>query len=228
MSPDVRALEDLGAIKIAAVVGRTGANALAAALEPRFRSGPGARLFGQATILALSGREGALGRIAEDILGPRVRPVRAIAFDKRPDANWAVGWHQDRTIAVRERIDAPGFGPWSVKDGVPHVEPPFDVMAQMITMRLHLDETHTDNAPLRVALGSHRFGRVAGGDAAARAAECEELICLAAAGDVWVYRTPVLHASKPAAGGGRRRVVQIDYAAQDLPGDLDWAGAGAR
>lgn len=150
--------------------------------------------------------------------------MRALAFDKTAEANWAVGWHQDRTIAVRERVEAPGFGPWSVKDGVPHVEPPFAMMADMITMRIHLDECGPGNAPLRVALGSHRFGRVASAEAAARAAECEELICLATACDVWVYRTPVLHASKPSSAAGRRRVLQLDFSDKTLPAGLNWLG----
>lgn len=42
-------------------------------------------------------------------------PVRGILFDKVHGANWLVPWHQDLTIAVRERIDTPGYGPWSAK-----------------------------------------------------------------------------------------------------------------
>jgi hypothetical protein len=54
-----------------------------------------------------------------DVIRPHMpgdpRPVRAILFNKSPDANWLVGWHQDLTIAVRERRDVPGYGPWSIK-----------------------------------------------------------------------------------------------------------------
>jgi len=48
--------------------------------------------------------------------------VQAILFDKTPDANWKVAWHQDLTIPVEARIETAGFGPWSGKDGVPHVQ----------------------------------------------------------------------------------------------------------
>ena len=62
-----------------------------------------------------------------DIVRPHLpadpRPVRAIYFDKFPEANWLVAWHQDLTLALRARADVPGFGPWSIKDGVPHVQP---------------------------------------------------------------------------------------------------------
>ena len=49
--------------------------------------------------------------VAASILGPECLPVRAILFDKNADQNWSLGWHQDRTIAVRQRIDIDGFGP---------------------------------------------------------------------------------------------------------------------
>jgi hypothetical protein len=45
-------------------------------------------------------------------------------------------------IAVRQRIDVMGFGPWSRKEGVWHVAPPIGVLAAMRTLRVHLDDTH--------------------------------------------------------------------------------------
>ena len=57
-------------------------------------------------------------------------PVRGIYFDKRPGTNWLVAWHQDLTLALKERSEVPGWGPWSVKDGVPHVQPPVDVWSK--------------------------------------------------------------------------------------------------
>ncbi len=60
----------------------------------------------------------------EPILGPGAFAVRGLLFDKTPEANWKVAWHQDLTIAVRQRKEVPGFGPWSVKAGVPHVQAP--------------------------------------------------------------------------------------------------------
>ncbi|MEO0871606.1 MAG: phytanoyl-CoA dioxygenase [Pseudomonadota bacterium] len=87
--------------------------------------------------------------------------VRAIAFNKSPSSNWSLGWHQDRTIAVASREEQTGFAHWSIKDGVTHVEPPFEVLARMVTLRVHLDAVDDENAPLLVADGSHRFGKVA-------------------------------------------------------------------
>ena len=68
------------------------------------------------------------------VLGKECFAVRGILFNKTPDSNWKVVWHQDRTIAVRERKEVPQFGPWSIKAGVQHVQPPASVMAGMLAV----------------------------------------------------------------------------------------------
>src|SRR5205807_4301579 len=87
--------------------------------------------------------------------------VRAIYFDKSPEANWLVSWHQDLTLALRARAEVPGFGPWSTKDGIPHVQPPVELLQQMLSVRLHLDDADESNGALRVLPGSHRCERLA-------------------------------------------------------------------
>src|SRR5690349_2907541 len=84
--------------------------------------------------------QGAIPDCVERVLGPAAFPVRAILFDKIEGANWKVPWHQDLIIPVGEKQETPGFRGWSVKDGVPHVHPPADVLAGMLTVRLHLDD----------------------------------------------------------------------------------------
>lgn len=58
--------------------------------------------------------------------------MRAVLFDKTAITNWALAWHQDRTICVRERVAVEGFGPWTIKRGMHHVAPPFNLLAAMI------------------------------------------------------------------------------------------------
>jgi Phytanoyl-CoA dioxygenase (PhyH) len=184
----------------------------------------GVRVFDRAEVCAVLGPGGSIGRCAAAILGTAARPVRAILFDKTADNNWAVPWHQDRTIAVRERRDVPGFGPWSVKAGVVHVEPPFDIIEDMITIRAHLDDCAEDNAPLLVVPGSHRLGRVTAERTAEVAREHGHAPCTAGAGDLWIYATSIVHASERALNPQRRRVLQVDYASGELPGGLEWLG----
>ena len=74
------------------------------------------------------------------MLGPRAFAVRALFFDKTPGANWNLPWHQDVTIAVKERRDVAGFGPWTLKAGIHHVHAPGPLLARMVTIRIHLDD----------------------------------------------------------------------------------------
>ena len=190
--------------------------------EPTGRAG--IRLYASAALGPLLSATGQIGRIVADVLGPAARPVRAILFDKSAASNWALGWHQDRTIAVEARHDLPGYGPWSIKAGVHHVEPPFAIIEAMVTLRIHLDPVPADNAPLLIAPGSHRFGRVPEAEIPAVVAKCGMYACLADRGDAWAYHTAIIHGSAAAESSLGRRVLQIDYSADQLAGGLDWAG----
>jgi ectoine hydroxylase-related dioxygenase (phytanoyl-CoA dioxygenase family) len=100
----------------------------------------------------------AMRALIEPVLGADAIAVRGILFDKTPGANWTVPWHQDLSIAVTRREEVPGFGPWSVKAEVPHVQPPVAVLRNMLTVRLHLDDCGMDNGPLLVIAKSHADG----------------------------------------------------------------------
>ncbi len=195
--------------------------AILAALPPDHA---GIRITGIRDLDPYLGTTGPIGAVAARVLGVASRPVRALLFDKTTATNWSLGWHQDRTICVRCRVETPGFGPWSRKQGLQHVAPPFDLLTRMVTLRVHLDDVRATNAPLRVAPGSHRCGLVRTSDIDTVIRNCGERICTATAGDVWMYATPILHASDAALHPARRRVLQIDFAAEDLPGNLKWLG----
>lgn len=184
----------------------------------------GSRIRGVAALAPFLGSHGSIGKIAASTLGPASRPVRAILFDKTADTNWSLAWHQDRTICVERRNEVHGFGPWTIKQGMQHVAPPFDLLSRMVTLRIHLDDVSASNAPLLIAPGSHKHGRVPVGEIDAVVSQCGIYACLAEAGDVWVYATPILHASEAAAMPTRRRVLQVDFAAEQLPGGLKWLG----
>lgn len=161
--------------------------------------------------------------LAVAALGPACFPVRAILFDKTPDANWKVVWHQDLTIAVRERRDVPGFGPWSEKAGIVHVQPPADVLARMVTLRLHLDDCGPDNGPVRVLPGSHRAGRLPAEAISQWRNAVAEFACTLPRGGVLLMRPLLLHASSPSTMPAHRRVIHIEYATGELPAGLTWA-----
>ena len=221
---DREAFERDGALHAGRRLDNHALDALHELADARIGARPGARLANEPVLDELLAVDGPIGAVAVALTSPAARPVRAVLFDKTPEANWSVAWHQDRTLPVRERIEVEGFGPWSTKDGLLHVAPPFEVLARMVTLRVHLDPVDADNAPLRIALGSHRLGRVPAQEAEREAARLPQSLCLADAGEVWAYRTPILHASDPSAADRRRRVLQVDYADFDLPGGLEWRG----
>lgn len=185
---------------------------------------PGVRIGSAPALRAMLAVDGPIGSIAASALGPDARAVRAVLFDKTAARNWALGWHQDRTVVVEQRADVDGFGPWSVKAGLIQVEPPFTILERMVTVRVHLDGVDATNAPLRIVLGSHRIGRLPEAGIKHVVEARGERLCLANRGDVWLYATLIVHGSRAADPPRRRRVLQIDYAAIDLPAPLQWRG----
>jgi ectoine hydroxylase-related dioxygenase (phytanoyl-CoA dioxygenase family) len=161
--------------------------------------------------------------LVDPILGPTAFVTRSILFDKTPDTNWDVVWHQDITIAVQERIETPGFGPWSVKAGVPHVQPPAHVLEHMVTVRIHLDDCLEDNGPLLVVPGSHKRGVLPDASINLDACEQNKMALCTPAGGVILMRPLILHASRKATNPAHRRVIHLEFARDPLPGGLTWA-----
>lgn len=221
-SPLELSLENDGAQLVRGVLSADALQHLCAALP---RSGAaGTRIFAEGASELLRRYAVPVLELAKELLGHDARPVRALLFNKTALTNWRIGWHQDRTIAVKKRVEATGFDVWSVKDGVHHVEPPFDIIASMLTIRVHLDATPMGNAPLLVAPGSHRLGIVKANEASDVAAKLGVFACTAEAGDAWVYATSILHMSERAFAPDERRVLHIDFANTALPAGLEWLG----
>lgn len=163
-----------------------------------------------------------IGEFVSLVLGEKYFAVSAVLFDKTPAANWKVPFHQDLTIGVRARLDAPGFGPWSVKSNSPHVQPPADVLESMLTVRLHVNDCDAGNGALRLIPGSHKLGKLHARAIQAQRAAVPEVVCEVPAGGVLLMRPLLLHASSPAITARRRRVLHFEFAAVDLPHGLEW------
>lgn len=174
-------------------------------------------------VLDHAARHPALRALAAELAGGPARLVRATAFDKTGASNWFAPWHQDRTIAVRRRIDAPGFINWTGTDGEIHVEPPAGVLASMVTLRIHLDDCDADNGPLECVLGSHTSGRLDRAGIEHVVATSPSRLLLAARGDIVAMRPLTVHRSQRALHPRRRRVLHLEYATRELPHGLAWA-----
>ena len=103
-------------------------------------------------------RQEPLLNIAKEVLGRGAVPFRATLFDKTPTANWLVVWHQDTALPLKHRRETPGWGPWSVKDGIIYAHAPAEALSQILALRVHLDDSTLDNGPLRVLPKTHTLG----------------------------------------------------------------------
>jgi ectoine hydroxylase-related dioxygenase (phytanoyl-CoA dioxygenase family) len=161
--------------------------------------------------------------VAVSLLGSEARPTKLTIFDKSGSTNWKVPWHQDLTIIVKQRRDVPGYGCWTVKDGLPHVQPPVGVLEQVLAVRVHLDDTPPENGALRVIPGTHAMGRLPAERIAELRRERKEVVCPVPAGGAMFMKPLLLHASSPASSPTRRRVLHFEYSALRLPENLAWA-----
>ena len=161
--------------------------------------------------------------IVEEHLGKAAFPVRGTLFDKTVAANWLVPWHQDLTICVASRVDVPGYGPWTIKAGVYHVQPPVSILENMLSVRIHLDDCDESNGALRVLPGTHKLGRLTAAQISEQQLLVTSVSCDVQEGGVVLMRPLLLHASSAASNAVHRRVIHIDYASSELDGGLRWS-----
>lgn len=160
---------------------------------------------------------------AEKYLTGRASLVRAIIFDKSPENNWLVTWHQDKTVAVSSKFEAEGWGPWSVKEGVHHVQPPVEVLEDMVAFRIHFDESNLQNGCLKVIPGSHVLG-ILSQDYIHNVDKFEAAVIVEApALSALVMRPHLLHASNKGVKPSRRRVLHLEYSSYKLKNGTQWA-----
>jgi ectoine hydroxylase-related dioxygenase (phytanoyl-CoA dioxygenase family) len=163
-----------------------------------------------------------LGACLWSAIGRNLVAVKVTMFDKTPSANWRAQWHQDRAIAVKERLTVHGYGPWSSKNGMAHVEPPEGVLAQMVAIRIHLDDCGADNGPLRVIPGSHLAGKLSEAEIADMVATRPMVELSAPQGSLILMRPLLLHASSPSLLPVHRRVLHIEFAPREAISPLQW------
>jgi ectoine hydroxylase-related dioxygenase (phytanoyl-CoA dioxygenase family) len=151
-------------------------------------------------------------QIAQHILGLGATPFRATLFDKSPQSNWLVVWHQDTALPLRERRDIQGWGPWSTKDGVTYAHAPATALCRVVALRVHLDDSTPQNGPLRVLPGTHAKGVLSDDAIQELALRIAPVDCSVPQGGVLVMRPLIVHASSKSALKIPRRVLHIEYA----------------
>ncbi len=160
---------------------------------------------------------------ASKYLDGQPRLVRAILFDKTEDSNWLVTWHQDKTVSVSTKFGNSDWGPWSEKDGVLHVQAPSAVLNEMVTFRVHLDDSTKENGCLKVIPGSHREGVMSQARITEYTKGRSPIYCEASKGSALVMRPHILHASSKSTCSSPRRVLHLEYSSYQLPQGVAWA-----
>jgi len=161
--------------------------------------------------------------IVETLLGGTPRLVRALFFDKTPERNWFVAWHQDRTVTLNRRLEMAGWRSWTKKEGVHHVQPPPAVLDQMVTIRIHVDDADEAGGCLLVIPRSHEFGILPQDEIVRAVATSTPQACVVAAGDAVIMRPLILHSSPKSRRQAHRRVVHLEYSSYQLPAGISWA-----
>jgi ectoine hydroxylase-related dioxygenase (phytanoyl-CoA dioxygenase family) len=151
--------------------------------------------------------------------------VQCTFFDKTEGRNWRVALHQDLSIPVKERVEDPRLGVWSLKEGKHFVQAPVELLEQLLAVRLHIDDCGTENGPLRVVPGSHRKGRL--GQIAIRRFRdrAGEITCTVASGGALLLRPLLLHASSKAVTPRHRRVLHFLFGPEMVGYGLRWQDA---
>jgi ectoine hydroxylase-related dioxygenase (phytanoyl-CoA dioxygenase family) len=163
--------------------------------------------------VAAIARDARLMQLAQAVLGPAALPFRATLFDKSPTSNWLVVWHQDTALPLRERREVPGWGPWSVKDGVNYAHAPACALEQVLALRLHFDDSVAENGPLRVLPGTHTLGVLSDESLHELSTKIVAVDCLVARSGILAMRPLIVHASSKSQSSAPRRVLHIEYTA---------------
>jgi hypothetical protein len=159
--------------------------------------------------------------IATEVLGAAAFAINALFFDKTGGANWKVPSHQDLMMPVQAQCHEPGFVGWTTKAGVPHVEPPAEVLANLVALRIHFDDCAAANGSLTVLPGSHQRGKLR--DADLMALDREAFVdCEAMRGDVLLMKPLLVHRSSPSLDPQHRRVLHVVYATEEPGAAIRW------
>ena len=162
-----------------------------------------------------------VSNLATEALDVPAFPINALFFDKNSGANWKVPAHQDLLMPVEREEHIPGFTGWTRKGGVPHVEPPVEVLEGLVAVRIHFDACTATGGALSVVPYSHRQGKLR--DEALKSLPWNDFVtCVASTGDVLLMKPLLVHRSSPSVDPTHRRVLHVVYAGAEPGGVLHW------
>ena len=159
--------------------------------------------------------------LIKEVMGENYFVVKSIYFDKPETSNWYVAYHQDLTISVDKKLELKNFGPWTVKQNQFAVQPPIELLENITTIRIHLDDTDENNGALRVIPKSH-LKNIYRPETIDWSKETETTCCVEKGG-VMFMKPLTLHSSSRTTNNKKRRVIHIEFSTMELTTGLEWS-----
>lgn len=154
-------------------------------------------------------------------INPKAFLTKAIYFNKTPQTNWYVTWHQDVPINVKKKKKVPGYTSWTAKEDTISVCPPDVINKNRFAIRIHLDEANATNGALKIIPGSH-IKRLSDEEIKVITNHSLPTVCEVPAGGAHLLKPLLLHASEKSKSQKRRRVIHLEFASMELDGGLEW------
>lgn len=150
--------------------------------------------------------------------------IKSIYFDKPPNANWIVNWHQDLTINVEGKTEDDNFKNWRFLKERTIVQPPLDILENIFTIRIHLDKCTQKNGALQVVSQSHKEGVVNLAHEVANL-NLTKKTCEVEKGGILIMKPLLFHSSRRTENQQNRRVIHIEFSNKILPEGMKWLEA---
>lgn len=129
--------------------------------------------------------------------------------------------HQDLTISADKKLELDNFGPWTKKQNQFAVQPPINILENITTIRIHLDNTDENNGALKVIPKSH-LKKIYRPETINWNIETENICCVKQGG-IMLMKPLTLHSSSRTTNNKKRRVIHLEFANIELPKELRWA-----
>jgi len=162
-----------------------------------------------------------LQKVISELFGKNYFVIKSIYFDKPETSNWYVSYHQDLTISVDKKIELDNFKFWTTKQNQFAVQPPIEILENIYTIRIHLDDTDENNGALKVIEKSHlkKIYRPENIDWKTE----KETTCNVNKGGIMIMKPLTLHSSSRTTNNKKRRVIHIEFSDTNLPKGLNWS-----
>ncbi|QTV05091.1 phytanoyl-CoA dioxygenase family protein [Faecalibacter bovis] len=162
-----------------------------------------------------------LQKVISELFGKNYFVIKSIYFDKPETSNWYVSYHQDLTISVDKKIELDNFKFWTTKQNQFAVQPPIEILENIYTIRIHLDDTDENNGALKVIEKSHlkKIYRPENIDWKTE----KETTCNVNKGGIMIMKPLTLHSSSRTTNNKKRRVIHIELSDTNLPNGLNWS-----